>query len=212
MAPGPSRNPQGGIQDLVRGDERALARIARLVRRIVAARAYWIPAADRADLTQEAMLQFWRAVSGPAAGRIEKPEGLAATIAHRCCLMWMRRRRRIGALPEDVPDPAPSSEADLIRRERQVLGHRVLQALPAGCREVLRLHILERLTYREIGQQLHRSEHGLRTQAYECLKEARALIVRMRREAGPGPGGRFRPGPEPPRGRTAAGGEPEDEA
>ncbi len=180
MGPEPPGAPgDGGVLASV-WEESDLIRAASLMRRIVSARAYGIPAAERADLLQEALLQLWRAAVGPSAGEVRSVEGLAATITHRCCLAWLRRRRPLENLPHDIPDPAPSLEEALIRRERRELAIRVIRALPGRCRDVLRLHVFQRLPYQEIARRLGRSEHGLRTQVYECLKEARGILERLR--------------------------------
>lgn len=174
--------PQDGLWSFLEADADALARIIALVRRIIAARAYRIPRGEHPEILQEALLQVWRALRRPSADPVRSVEGLAATIAHRCCLAWLRRSRRHEELSPALRDPAPSAEDELVRLERRALGLRVIRAMPPGCREILRLHIFQKLTYREIAQRLNRSEHGLRTQACECLRQARAMIDRLRRE------------------------------
>lgn len=158
-----------------------VARAAAVVRRIVWARGYKIPGHEREDVFQEAMLRLWRVLSGPGSERIGSLEAFAATTAHRCCLVWLRRQRPLDPFPSSLADPSPSAEESLERQEDRALGLRVLRALKKSCRELLRLHALERLPYREIARRLNRSEHGLRTQMYECLREARRIAERLGR-------------------------------
>lgn len=184
MDEGAPQGPRDGLLSLLEADTDALARTIALVRRIIAARAYRIPRGEHPEILQETLLQFWRALSRPSGDPVRSVEGLAATIAHRCCLAWLRRRRRQEELSPDIRDPAPSVEDELVRKEQRALGLRVILAMPPACREILRLHILQKLTYREMALRLNRSEHGLRTQAFECLRQARAQMDRLRREAG----------------------------
>lgn len=177
----PPERPPGSPRSPFETDPNTLVRTVGLVRRIVSARGYRIPREDRAEILQETMLQLWRALTGSSADPVASVDGLAATIAHRRCLAWMRRRRWLGEIPPDLSDPAPSAEDDVLRQERRALGLRVIRSMPEGCREILRMHMFQKLTYREIATRLNRSEHGLRTQVCECLREARAMMERIRR-------------------------------
>lgn len=177
----PPERPPGSPRSHLETDPGALVRTVGLVRRIIAARGYRVPREDQAEIFQETMLQLWRALGGSPANPVASVDGLAATIAHRGCLAWMRRRRRLVEMPPDLPDPAPSAEEDLLRQERRALGLRVIRSMPEGCREILRMHMFQKLTYREIAMRLNRSEHGLRTQVFECLREARAMMEGIRR-------------------------------
>lgn len=161
-----------------------LTRAAALVRRVVAARGYGIPFHEREDIVQEAMFQIWRALAGSGGADIRSLDGLASVIAHRCCLAWRRRSRPLDPLTPDRADPSPSPEEALIGEEMRSLALRVIGELREGCREILRLHVFLKLTYREIARSLNRSEHGLRTQMFECLQEARAILDRLRRQGG----------------------------
>lgn len=160
----------------------ALTRAAAVVRRVVAARGYRIPAHERQDVLQDAMLQLWRVLSSPAAVDIRSIEAFAATVAHRCCLLWLRRQTQPEELASDLPDAAPSAEERVLRQEHMALGLRVVRRLRPRCREILRLHVFEKRAYREIARMLNRSEHGLRTQMFECLQEAREILEQLRRE------------------------------
>jgi RNA polymerase sigma factor (sigma-70 family) len=161
----------------------ALTRAAAVARRVVAARGYRIPAHEREDVLQEAMLQLWRALSSPAAREIRSVEAFATTVAHRSCLLWLRRRSRPVEPVRDPAENTPSAEERMLEREHLDLALRVVRRLRPGCKEILRLHVLDRRSYREIATLLNRSEHGLRTQMCDCLQQARRILEQLRRDA-----------------------------
>ncbi len=155
--------------------------VAELVKRIVGFRGFFIPAAERQDVVQEVLLQLWDAAGRPGFDPRGSFEAFVRTIAYRRCIDWRRARRPLEPLDPALPDGLTGPEAQLLARERILLGSRVLALLKESCRELIKLHVTQRLTYAEIARRLHRSEGALRVQMVECLGEARKVLARIRR-------------------------------
>jgi len=61
--------------------------------------------------------------------------------------------------------------------------HRVLLALPAGCRELWRLVLVEKLSYAEIGQRLAIPPGTVKSRMWHCRRKAMAALERLRARA-----------------------------
>jgi RNA polymerase sigma factor (sigma-70 family) len=99
------------------------------------------------------------------------------------CLDAVRRLRRRPALdPEalegQLPAPGPSPLDRVLDGERAARLLRVLEAMPAECRELWRL-ILRGLGYREIAAQMGVAEGALRVRAHRCRKRAEETLARL---------------------------------
>ena len=164
----------------------ALAGVEETIRRAVRFRGWDIPAADRKDIVQEALLQIWREVSRDGFSFSRNFTGFICVVAYRRCLDW-RRGRRLAHEPERIGAPDSTSESrpdlDALRRERCDLASRVLAAMPDSLREVLTLHVIEGKGYREIAAELGRSEGAIRTQVWQGLKDARRALEKLQRPA-----------------------------
>lgn len=161
-------------------DRQALREVERLIARIVSCRAFGIPPADRQDLVQECLMQIWEGVALPGFDRARSFEAFVRTVASRRCLDWRRVRRLTVALPADLTDGAAGPDAEYSRAQRAALGQVLLDGLGDGCREVIRLHAVENLSYAEMAARLGRTEGALRKQMSDCLGRARTAWHRWR--------------------------------
>jgi RNA polymerase sigma factor (sigma-70 family) len=160
-------------------DRQALREVERLIARIVSSRAFGIPSSDRQDLVQECLMQIWEGVALPGFDRDRSFEAFVRTVASRRCLDWRRVRRLTVALPADLPSGAAGPDAAYSEAQRAALGRALLDGLGNGCREVIRLHAVENLSYAEISARLGRSEGALRKQMSDCLGRARTAWRRF---------------------------------
>ncbi len=172
-------------------DRATTARVQALVTRIVSFRGFFVPRHERPDVVQEVLLDLWDAVSRPGFNARDSFEAFARTVTYRRCTDWRRARRPTVTIESPIVDGARGPEAHALARERFLLGVRILGRLGQGCRELIRLHTTEGLTYSEIGARLGRSEGALRVQMHGCLDEARRELARLRKP-GKGHGGRGR--------------------
>lgn len=100
---------------------------------------------------------------------------LLAIARHRC-LDLARRRQRMSALRPILPAQELAEEL-LIGRERQVVVHRGLQALPSAERELLLLHYVEGLSYDQLAEQCQQSAVTLRVRALRARRALREIVV-----------------------------------
>lgn len=121
-------------------------------------------AAEAEDVTQEAMLRFWRFAPQWEAGRARASTWLHR-VASNLCIDRLRRRRSVGldAAPEQVDD-TPSPQQRLELGERATALRRAMADLPERQREALSLRHFDELSNPEIAEIL-----GTSVEAVESL-------------------------------------------
>ena len=157
-------------------DGAAIVEAQALVARIVAYRGFGFGRAEKEDLVQEAMAQIWEAIGGGRFDSGRSFEAFVRTVATRRCIDGHRSRRATSELSPHLVSREADPESALLARERVEVGRRLLSELGEGCRDLIRLHATEGLTYAEIARQWRRSEGALRVQMSECLSRARRLL------------------------------------
>ena len=163
-------------QQFLQGEPLAVRRVAALARQVTATHAYAMPAADREDVAQEVVLQVYRALSAHGFTLHEGLEPLVRAIAHRRCVDWLRRGRRMRPLGTDPPSRETAPDDLAAQHEESLVGAEVIRQLSEPCREVLRLRIVHGLSHRAVAERLGRSEGGVRNLLSKCLHEARQLL------------------------------------
>lgn len=174
------------VRRFLQGESLAVRRVATLARQVAATHAYAMPAADREDVAQEVVLQVYRALTAPGFTLRGELEPLVRAVAHRRCVDWMRRGRRMRPLGVDLPSREAAPDDAAARHEEALAGADVIRRLSAPCREILRLRIADGLSHRAIAGRLGRSEGGVRNLLSKCLHEARRLLHETDPHRGPG--------------------------
>lgn len=116
------------------------------------ARTYTHTAADADDLLQEVAFALWKALPGYRRECSERT--FVYRVAHNRASTWRRsqgRHKNNGAIDEQVPDPAPWADADVIGRYRAERLRRAVRQLPASLEQVVVLR-LEGLRDAEIAE------------------------------------------------------------
>ncbi|HEV8122508.1 MAG TPA: sigma-70 family RNA polymerase sigma factor [Candidatus Polarisedimenticolia bacterium] len=157
-------------------ETRSVSEVEALVARIVSYRGFGFTTAEREDLVQESMAQLWESIGGDRFDPGRSFEAFVRTLATRRCIDLRRGRRATSELSPELVSSEADPEAALLARERLETGRRVLKGLGERCRELIRLHAGEGLTYAEIGRRWDRSEGALRVQMCECLSQARRRL------------------------------------
>ncbi len=173
----PARRPVH--QFVQEGHPEAIASITAYVARIVQFRGFFITQDDRPDVMHEAILDMLRAVGERGFDDDEQFFGFLRVVTYRRCIDWLRQKRRrdrILGKPVELVDP----QEQLLVRERSDLGRSVVRRLRKPCRDLFGMHAGLGMTYDEISELTGRSAGALRTQAYECLKQARKLLIVLR--------------------------------
>lgn len=158
------------------GDPAAIANIRDQARRVVHAKGYFVPFAEREDILQEILLNVYRAASAPGFRLQHGVNAFVRTLAHRRCVDWVRLHRRDDSPARSVTPLAGGPEEDVLQRERLQIAGQVLETLPPGCRKLIVQRFVEGRSYTEISRLQGRSEHALRNQLYKCLKKAQLLF------------------------------------
>jgi RNA polymerase sigma factor (sigma-70 family) len=161
-------------------DRDAIREAEALVTRIVSCRSFGVGPAEREDLVQETLTQVWEAIEGPQFDPSLSFESFVRIVATRRCIDWRRCRKHTCELPVNQTAPGEDPECSMLARERALLARRLLGALGPGCRELIRLHAVEGLTYGEIARLWNRSEGALRVQMCGCLARARRILATIR--------------------------------
>jgi RNA polymerase sigma factor (sigma-70 family) len=163
------------------GDPATIARVSHLVAAVVHSRGFFIPVPERGEVIQAAMVQLWDALVGLGDEEPRNFDAFVRAIAYRRCVDWMRRHRSTESVAQDVESHHPGPEALLLAAEEARIGGWVLESLGPNCRELIRMHSAQGLTFRQIAEARGRLEKTVRNQMSKCLAKARELIERMRR-------------------------------
>lgn len=145
-------------------------------------------AEDAADLTQEVFLKVWQALPG-FQGDSAFSTWLYRLTSNACIDFLRRERRRRGALSLDdeerelaaqLPDPAPTPQQELERRELHHALEEGLAQLSDEHRQVLVLRELNGLSYDEIAQVLDLSPGTVKSR----IARARLSLAKFLRKNG----------------------------
>lgn len=142
----------------------------------MAFRGYYIPTDERDDVVQEVVLQVYRAATSRGFRVDQSFERFVRTVAHRRCVDWMRGHRSTSPLNPSLVSEDSDPERRLLSREAMDRGRRVLRSLSFACAQLVRLRLVEGLTYRAISARLGRTEGSVRVHLHKCLKKARAVF------------------------------------
>jgi RNA polymerase sigma-70 factor (ECF subfamily) len=139
---------------------------------MVSEHGYYVPPDEQDDVVQEILIHVYRAVVAPDFEVEHGFDALVRSVAHRRCVDWLRRHRPAEPLKGDAPSSTPNPESEALTREKRQIVARILRSLSDSCLEVLRLRLVEGLSYRAIAERLGRTEGGVRSQMYKCLRRA----------------------------------------
>lgn len=124
---------------------------------------------EAADAVQDAMVRIWR--SGVAMGQITNPEGYAMMAVRSAAIDILRKRRRwdplegaVSALPGHPPDP---DAVEMLER--------IVDSLPQGQLEVVRLSAFANLSNDEIASVTGYSAVNVRTLLSRGRKKIKEL-------------------------------------
>ena len=129
------------VAELRRGTPEAVQEVRERVRRILGFRGYRIPKADLADLEQEVMSQLWQAVNRPSFDAAKGFWGFVEVVAGRRCIDWLRTKKPVTELTDEVHDGSAGPLRSVLAEERVRLAQAALAELGEPCRELIRLHV-----------------------------------------------------------------------
>jgi RNA polymerase sigma factor (sigma-70 family) len=140
-----------------------------------------IPGMDVDDLAQEVFIRLLRY---PPDEVVENPAGylfrIAANVASEYRQLSRVRKTHDESWLDDLPiDPAYESESILEREQTNRMLQAVIDTLPSRQRQILFMHVYDRLTYKQIGAELgltYRTVLRDLTRAYAYLRKNVELI------------------------------------
>ena len=173
------------ILDLIkRGDERALAELYELTRKMVTSHVIRNSGTpdDADDMLQEALVVLWERVRS---GRYEYAAKLSTFIFSTVKHIWMRHlahRRREGVAGVD-PDSVPANEVSLldemIANEESRGVTSAMEKLGDPCRTLLLLFFWEELSLEDIARRMgYANANTVKSKKYQCKKALRELLER----------------------------------
>lgn len=106
------------------------------------------------DVLQDVYLQIWRRAGGYEPGRAS-PITWLATIARNRAVDWRRAHARTaatagGPVPEDIADPAPDAESDLLSADESARVRDCLDQLEGRQRSAIRTAFYDGISYAEL--------------------------------------------------------------
>ncbi|HEY7726864.1 MAG TPA: sigma-70 family RNA polymerase sigma factor [Candidatus Eisenbacteria bacterium] len=166
------------LRAFLAGDPAACRSVERWAWEIVHFRWFGIPLDERPDLLQEIVEDVWRAVTKPGFALRHGLKPLVRHIASARCIDRMRRRREEVEISDQLADPGEDPFEALARRDVAARLRAAVDRLDARCRDLIRLHFMEEISYAEIAARESRAEATLRVRMFHCLAALRKLMRR----------------------------------
>ena len=173
------------ILDLIkRGDERALAELYGLTRKMVTSHVIRNSGTldDADDMLQEVLVVLWERVRS---GRYEYSAKLSTFIFSTVKHIWMRRlaHQRRDSVTSVDPDSVPGNEASLldemITNEESHEISSAMEKLGEPCRTLLLLFFWEELSLVDIARRMgYANADTVKSKKYQCKKALRELLER----------------------------------
>jgi RNA polymerase sigma-70 factor, ECF subfamily len=155
---------------LLSGDRAALGLVSRWIAFVITAPRFWSLKREWPDLHQEVLR---RIVESLERGRFQPGrdfrsyvEGVARNTAREICAR--RTEVYLATLPELADDRRMEDEADA-----RMFARRVLDGSTPACRELMRLHFMQQMSYEEMAELLNLPIGTVKSKLFRCLACAR---------------------------------------
>ena len=124
--------------------------------------------ADAEDAVQDLYMKLWSLRD--SLDIVKEPAAYGSLLMKNLCIDRIRRRRPHEQLTETVLEKAPPDD-ELDRRESLQLVSMAIEKLPPGQQKLLRLRVLQGLSYEEISQKTGLSSLNIRVQVSQARKK-----------------------------------------
>jgi RNA polymerase sigma-70 factor (ECF subfamily) len=176
-AAGPREPDVHLLRRFVAGETDAHRTVERWAREVVFHHGLGLAAADQDDAVQDTIAALWRAASRPDFELRHGTRALVRTIAVARCIDRMRRRRIELPLDPQAPGASRDPLELAMANDESARVRRALLELDPPCREIVRLHYFEQLSYAEIAAREGRSESTMRVRMFHCMKAIRKRVA-----------------------------------
>ena len=124
--------------------------------------------ADALDAVQDLYMKLWQ--RRDSLDLVQNPAAYGSLLLRNLCIDRIRRLKPSETLPEDLPGKDPPDE-ELIRKESLEALLRSMETLPERQRKILKMHLLEGLSYDEIAARTGLTPLNIRVQASLARKK-----------------------------------------
>ena len=124
--------------------------------------------ADALDAVQDLYVKLWE--RRDSLDIVQNPAAYGALLMRNLCIDRIRRLTPSEMLPEDLPGKDPPDE-EFIRKESLQALFRSMETLPDSQRKLLKMHLLEGLSYDEIAARTGLSPLNIRVQVSLARKK-----------------------------------------
>ena len=124
--------------------------------------------ADALDAVQDLYMKLWQ--RRDSLDLVQNPAAYGSLLLRNLCIDRIRRLKPGETLPEDLPGKDPPDE-ELIRKESLEALLRSMETLPESQRKILKMHLLEGLSYDEIAARTGLTPLNIRVQASLARKK-----------------------------------------
>ena len=124
--------------------------------------------ADALDAVQDLYVKLWK--MRESLDLVRNPGAYGALLVRNLCIDRIRRLTPAEALPEDLPGREPPDE-QLVAKETLGAVMRAIERLPDSQRNLMKLHLLQGLSYEEIAAETGLSPLNIRVQVSLARKK-----------------------------------------
>lgn len=129
------------------------------------------------DIVQQSLIALWRTCSRDGFRLQTGLKALTRTVVLARCIDRLRRKKAMVELDDSLLDPCRGPEERAVGTDEWSRVRRAVAELSEPCQELIRLHFLEGLSYREMAQRLDRAEVTLRVRMFQCMKQLRRTLA-----------------------------------
>jgi RNA polymerase sigma-70 factor (ECF subfamily) len=174
------------LQKSLAGDQTAFdLLISRYLKIIYSVALHYVKDADEAsDVAQDAVIKIWKNLKRFDQDKNFKP--WVVRIVSNTALDWLKKKKPLlfseleiedaDALAAVLPDPTPSANAELERRELAQAVKQAMDLLPKQDRIILHLRYELELTFKEIGEQLGKAMETVKSRHARAILKLKTLL------------------------------------
>ncbi|MFA4954452.1 MAG: sigma-70 family RNA polymerase sigma factor [Patescibacteria group bacterium] len=174
------------LQKSLAGDQAAFdLLISRYLKIIYSVALHYVIDADEAsDVAQDAVIKIWKNLKHFNPDKNFKP--WAVRIVSNTALDWLKKKKPLlfsaleiedaDALAAVLPDPTPSANIELERREVAQAVKQAVGMLPKEDRIILHLRYELELTFKEIGEQLGKAMETVKSRHARAILKLKTLL------------------------------------
>jgi RNA polymerase sigma factor (sigma-70 family) len=141
---------------------------------VVRYRPFGVPRSEHDDIVQQSVAELWSACSrANFALRIGLRPLLRRIVLARC-IDHLRRRRPNSELDPEME--AADLDGPLLDSDRWARVRWALRGIGERCRDIIRMHFLEDLSYAAIGEQMGIATATVRVHMFHCIREVRRRL------------------------------------